>query len=481
MSAPAHGSPARGASTVALAVLASACGLFALMQLAVTMLLTQLRHGFGVGAADTGWVVSGHLLVACVATPVVGRLGDLYGRRRVLLAVLAVFAAGGAVAASADTFGLLLAARLVMGVAGGLFPLAVGLVREGFPAGALAGPFGVLSASFGVGGGAGIMLAGVVEGDPDGYRWVFATGAALAALLLLIGAAVLPETPRRAGQRLDAPGLTLLAVSSALVLLALGRYGRDGIGSVTGSTLLAGAVVSGAALLAWERRTTTPMMDLRLMSRRPIWTLNAVSLLTGLVMFVTGTFPPAIAEAPRSAGGLGVAGLGVIVVMMPMEIGTLGGGLLSGRLGRVLPPRAVMVTGTVLFAASAVVFAFLPVSMASLALGTLLNGAATGVLGGAMTELITLASPGGTTGVVVGTNSLLRSLGGSFGVQAGSMVLAAGTTGDHPSPAAYTLVFAGTAVLGALGICAGSAFPRAARSNGHTTGTNPPPRARLTG
>ncbi|PWS48370.1 MFS transporter, partial [Streptomyces sp. FT05W] len=195
---PGAAGPAAPPHRAALAVLAGACGLFALLQLGVATLLPQIQEAFGVSGSEAAWVVTGHLLVGCVATPVVSRFGDLYGRRAVMLCVLAVVAVASVVSALTGSFTVLLVARLVQGVAGGLFPLCVGLLREGFPQRSLSGPSGLLSASFGTGGGVGIVLAGMFGGGLPAVRWLFAAAALLAVVLLVAGASVLPETDRKA-------------------------------------------------------------------------------------------------------------------------------------------------------------------------------------------------------------------------------------------------------------------------------------------
>ncbi|MFF9687043.1 MFS transporter [Streptomyces sp. NPDC014623] len=458
--APASDLPHRAA----LAVLAGACGLFALLQLGVATLLPQIQRGFGVSGADAAWVVSGHLLVGCVATPVVSRLGDLYGRRVVLLCVLAVVAVASVVSALTGSFTVLLVARLVQGVAAGLFPLCVGLLREGFPLRPLSGPSGLLSASFGVGGGVGIVLAGLFGGGLPAVRWLFAAAALLAAVLLAAAALVLPETPRRPATRIDVPGLLLLGTVSTCLLLGLTRYGQEGLGSSTGAVLLAAAAAGCVILFRVERRSPEPVLDVRLMSRRPLLCLNLVSLLTGLVMFQIGVLVPALVAAPHGTGyGLGGGGAVLALVMLPMQLGALSGGLLSGWLresGR-QTARTVMGTSTVLFAAGPLVLALLPSGAAGLALGTALNGLATGLLGGAMVELLVQVSPSGSTAVTVGLNGVLRNLGGAFGVQVSSMVLAVvGGASAHPPAAAYRALFAGSAVLAVVAVGAALLFPR---------------------
>ena len=136
---------------------------FALSQTLVVPALPRISREFSAGASSTSWVLTGFLLSASVATPIVGKLGDLYGKDRVLTVVLVMFSVGGVVCALASSIGVLIAGRIVQGVAGGVFPLAFGIVRDTFPPERVATGLGTISAIFGIGGGIGLPLSGVVR------------------------------------------------------------------------------------------------------------------------------------------------------------------------------------------------------------------------------------------------------------------------------------------------------------------------------
>src|SRR5215216_5428387 len=145
---------------------------FALSQTLVVPALPSISKEFGASATATSWVLTGFLLSASVATPIVGKLGALFGKGRVLTIVLLLFALGGTVCALAGSIGVLIAGRVIQGVAGGVFPLAFGIVRDTFPPERMAAGLGLISAIIGIGAGIGLPLSGVIA-DNLGVPWLF--------------------------------------------------------------------------------------------------------------------------------------------------------------------------------------------------------------------------------------------------------------------------------------------------------------------
>ena len=148
---------------------------FALSQTVVSPALPEIQREFGADASSAAWILTGYLLAASVATPIVGKLGDLFGRGKVLTMVLLVFAAGSAVCALAPSLGVLVAGRVIQGVGGGIFPLAFGIIRETFPPERVATAIGGISATFGIGGGVGLVIAGLIV-EALGASWLFWLG-----------------------------------------------------------------------------------------------------------------------------------------------------------------------------------------------------------------------------------------------------------------------------------------------------------------
>jgi MFS family permease len=158
--------------TPVLLTLALACVAFSLSQTLVVPALPSLAQEFDASPSTVSWVLTGFLVSASIATPIVGKLGDLFGKGRVLTAVLVLFSAGAVINALAGSIGVVIAGRLLQGVAGGVFPLAFGIVRDTFPRDQIAGGLAMISAIFGIGGGIGLPLSGVIVDNVD-LQWLF--------------------------------------------------------------------------------------------------------------------------------------------------------------------------------------------------------------------------------------------------------------------------------------------------------------------
>src|SRR5436305_3233115 len=180
--------------------------------------LPALQHDLHTTTTWVTWVLTVFLLVASVATPVLGKLGDQYGKERILTIALAVFLVGCIGAAAAWNIWSLIAFRAVQGAGGAVFPLSFSIIRDEFPPEKVGVAIGLISATFGVGGGFGIVLSGLLI-DHFSWRWLFATGAVPIALSILLIHRFVPESPIKTASRLDVPGATLLSGGLACLLL----------------------------------------------------------------------------------------------------------------------------------------------------------------------------------------------------------------------------------------------------------------------
>ena len=158
--------------TPVLLTLMAACMAFALAQTLVVPALPALAEKYDASQSAVSWVLTGFLVSASIATPIAGKLGDLYGKGRMLTAVLALFSVGAVINALAPTIEVLIAGRVLQGVAGGVFPLAFGIIRDTFPRDQVAGGLALISAVFGIGGGIGLPLSGVIVDNVD-LAWLF--------------------------------------------------------------------------------------------------------------------------------------------------------------------------------------------------------------------------------------------------------------------------------------------------------------------
>ena len=255
--------PPRSASPLLLPVLALTTTVIAVLQTVVVPVLATIGLALGSSPSATGWVLTANLLAAAVLTPVLGRLGDVHGRRPVLLAVLVVVTAGSLLAALTTSLPMLLLARVLQGASYALFPLSMGVLRDELPGERLTGAMAIVSAALGAGGGFGLVLTGLLARDGGDYHRVFWAAAAVSLLALLLAARVVPARTPPASGGVDWLGAAVLGAGLVLLLLPLSRGAAWGWRSpATVGCLLAAATV----LALWwvlQNRLATPLSGRR--------------------------------------------------------------------------------------------------------------------------------------------------------------------------------------------------------------------------
>src|SRR4051794_14825191 len=450
---------------VTLAVLATAALAYALLQTMVAPALPAIQRDLGASTTTVTWVLTVYLLTASVATPIVGRLGDIYGKERVLVLTLSAFALGSLIAALSHSLGLLVAGRAVQGIGGAVFPLAFGIIRDEFPREKVAQAIGLISATFGVGGGAGLVLSGVLV-DHLSWEWIFWLGFVVVVAAAVAAHFFVPESPVKAPSRIDWPGAALLTAGLVCLLLGMSEGPRWGWGSVRVDGLFTAAVVITAIWIRFEARTPQPLVDMQMMRRRGVWTTNLTGLLVGFGMFGSFILIPQFVQAPAGAGyGFNATVTQAGLFMLPSTAVMLVAGPISGLLGTRLGSRLPLLLGT-LTAASAFVFLALAHSEHwHIYLGTALMGAGIGLAFAAMANLIVEAVDQTETGVATGMNTIMRTIGGSLGGQLAASIVAGhvSATTHVATETGYTEAFALSGAGLLLAFAAALAIPRPRR------------------
>src|SRR5690349_18060048 len=288
---------------------------FALSQTVVSPALPEIQREFGANAASAAWILTGYLLAASVATPIVGKLGVLFGRGRVLTLVLSTFAVGSAVCALAPSLGVLVVGRLIQGVGGGIFPLAFGIIRETFPPERVATAIGGISATFGIGGGVGLVIAGLIVSALDA-SWLFWLGLMALPAAFAIHRYV-PREETRKDAKVDWLGAALLSIALASLLYGLSKANAWGWGDPRTLALILGGLAM-AGVWGWaETKITQPLVDMRVLRRRPVLMTNITAVLIGFSMFASFLLIPQLAQTPESTGfgfGASVTGAGLLML-----------------------------------------------------------------------------------------------------------------------------------------------------------------------
>ena len=286
--------PGRQHYNLTLAILTMAGTAFALQQTMVFPALTTFQHEFDTTAAWATWVLTAFLLTASVATPLLGKLGDQHGKERMLVIALSIFLLGTIGGAFAWDIGSLIFFRAVAGAGGAVFPLSFGIIRDEFPPEKVKVGIGLLSAVLGVGGGLGIVLSGLIV-DNLSWRWLFVVGAIPVAASIVLVHRFVPESPIKTRARLDVLGAVLLGAALVSLLIALTEGDHWGW---TAPSFLSLVATSGLLLLAWiwtELRVEEPMVDMRMMSQRPVLLTNTTALIAGFAMLSSFALVPRFA------------------------------------------------------------------------------------------------------------------------------------------------------------------------------------------
>jgi MFS family permease len=398
-------------------------------------LVPAIAERTGASLPQAQWSLTVTLLVGAVATPVVGRLGDGPHRKAVVLTVLALVTAGGALAALPLGLEWLIAGRGLQGFGLGLTPVAIAVARDALTGDRSRSTVAALSVTVVAGVGLGYPTAGLIA-ELGGVHAAFWTGAAISLLALLCAAAVLPGAPDAPARRLDVVGAVLLGAGLAGVLLALGQADTWGPRSPILWALAGGAAVVLVGWVAWESRTASPLVDLRLARGRVAGTAHVAALLVGLANYLLLASIPILAQAPEADGaGFGTSIVVAGLILLPFSVASVVAGRVArsvaGRpAARLVLPLAALVQGVAF-----VLFLVARTQLWELFALMAVAGFGVGAAFAAFPALIISAVPGHETGSAMSLNQVLRYVGFATGSALTATILAAATPAGASSPA----------------------------------------------
>ncbi|WP_327395797.1 MFS transporter [Streptomyces phaeochromogenes] len=415
-------------SNTVVAVLAFAGIVVSLMQTLVIPIVPELPKYLDASASNAAWAVTATLLAAAVATPVVGRLGDMFGKRRMLLVSIVLLVSGSVVAAFSDSLVPMIVGRALQGLAAGVVPLGISVMRDVLPSERLAGSTAMMSASLGVGGALGLPSAAFIA---DNYDWhvLFWVSAVLGAVAFVLVLTIVPESKVRTGGRFDLVGSLGLSAALVSLLLAISKGADWGWGSATTLGLFA---VAAVVLVAWgfyELRTSQPLVDLRTTARRQVLFTNLASIAFGFSMFAMSLVLPQLLQLPEQTGyGLGKSMMTVGLVLAPQGLVMMAMAPVSAAITKTRGPKITLMTGAVIVAVGYGLNILLMSEVWHLVLVSCVIGAGVGFAYGAMPALIMGAVPASETAAANSLNTLMRSIGTSFASAVAGVVLAQMTT-----------------------------------------------------
>jgi MFS family permease len=396
----------------------------AVMQTLLVPVVAQLPQLLRTAPSDAAWVVTATLLSGAVATPVMGRLGDLYGKRRLILASLATMVVGSLVCGLTSSLVPMVAGRALQGFAMGAIPLGIGIMRDELPPDRLGPAMAFMSSSLGVGGALGMPLAAFIAQRTD-WHVLFFCAAALGVVAMLLVRAVVPESRRRLGGRFDFPGALGLSAGLVALLLPISKGAQWGWGSALTLGLFASSAV---VFLLWgvmELRIAHPLVDLRSTARRQVLLTNLASITVGLAFYAATLVLPQLLQLPRSTGyGLGRSMLVAGLCVAPMGVAMMLVSRLSARISAARGPKVSLMAGLVILAVAYLAGTVLMSAVWQVVLTAVLIGFGIGIAYSAMPALILGAVDPSESGAANGLNTLMRSIGTSTSSAVVGVVLA---------------------------------------------------------
>ena len=440
----------------------------AFMMTLLTPLVPSLPGILNVSAEDSQWAVTVTLLAAAVATPIAGRLGDLYGNRRMVLILLVLVLAGSVVAFFADGLLPLIVGRALQGAGIGVIPLGISILRDVLHRDRLGGAVALVSATLGVGGAVGLPVAAAISQYLD-WHFLFVLSGLLAVVGFVLVLVFIPVSTLRASGSFDVLGASGLGVALVGILLGISKGNSWGWDSPLTLGCLGGGLLVLVLWGVFERRISSPLIDLRVAARRTVLLTNLASVTVGFAFFASTVVLPQLLEAPPETGvGLGQPMLVASLCLMPSGLVMWAMSPLATRLTRARGARTSLVLGIAVIAVAYLIAVFLMTEIWHMVLIATAVGAGVGFAYAAMPTLIMAAVPATETAASNSLNSVMRTLGSTLasavlGVVLASHLIGSGETAT-PSSQGFQLAFIISGAAAVAGVLIAVFIPRHHRS-----------------
>jgi MFS family permease len=469
-----------------LAILSSIATLVMYTETMLVPSLPTIISEFNLSYSLSPWILTTYLIIGAVMTPVTSSLAEIHGKRKILLAVMGVYAVGVTVGGLTTDFYSFIIARGMQGVGMSMFPIAFSVIREQFPKSRLAIGQGVITSMFACGSILGLLIGATIA-EYSGWRTTFLSILPVAILLPIVvwkfarigevhsdwmtmtTTTTTTTSPQQQSgssdkkKSLDLFGAATLAATITLFLLSLTfietrATGSNSTQSISQLAILsAGCIAAFVAFLVAERRAIHPLIDLKLLQNKILLFTNIMMIILGFSMFMVFQTIPILAESPPPAG-FGYSITGTAAIQLPFSIILLIFGPTSGYIVSKLGSIRPVIMG---YAINAFGFFMLATFhsqpwMVSVALAIISTGLSLGSVG--LMNIVLLATPYKNMVTSIGMTSLLRIIGSSVGPAVAGVLMQVGQinvqghAGSFPAPESYTLIFLMAATMSLLSV-----------------------------
>lgn len=424
-----------------ISIIAS-CGLIAAMHFTLIIpLFADLPTLLDVSSENASWLITATLLCSAVSTPIVARMGDMYGKRRMMIVALAVMIVGSVICALEVGFAMLIVGRAMHGFSAALIAVGISILRDELPPNKVGTAVALMSGTLGIGGALGLPLSGIIY-DQFGWHSLFWFSAAAGTILITAITLLIEESSVRTPGRFDLVGAALFSFGLVFLLLPISKGSEWGWTSWIVIGLLGLSVLTFAVWLPVQLQQKQPMIDVRVARQPSVLITNIASLFVGFAMFVNMILTSQVLQLPEVTGaGLGLNASQAGLAMVPMGLVMLVMAPVCGKMLRHLGGRVTLVIGSVVMAVSYVGRAMFDGNLFEIVLGSTLIGVGTAIAFAAMPTLVMAAVPITETTSANGLNSLARHIGTATGSAVCAVILAT-----------YTVDIDGEAVASDVGV-----------------------------
>lgn len=444
--------PKAGRTKVAFGVLATGVCAYSLLQSLTIPALPEMQAQFRTSQETAAWIFTAFLISSAIATPIVGRLGDAYGKKQMLVTSLVLLAFGAVLASLAMTIEAMILARVVQGVGAGTLPLSFAIVRDEVSASKVQSALAFLASLPAVGFGVGLVLAGPIQAAL-GLHWLFLLPAAMAILAGVVSAVVLRESPVCTREPVPLGSAALLA--AWLVVLLIGVERVPGWGWLSPSAAAVGSAVAVllATWLAVELRRPHPLIDPRMLVAKGLLAANLVALFNGMALYAALVYLPQFNQTPSENGyGFDASTAAAGRMMLPTAAMTIVAGMFVARGSRRIGTRQMVLLGCLVSAIGLAMAAFEHRFSWELYLCAALTGTGSGLVFAALAGAVVVLADPARTGAATSVNLNVRTIGGAVGTAlTGTIVTSKLQESGYPVEGGYTV---GLGVLALCAICA---------------------------
>lgn len=372
-----------------------------------------IQAHFATSTTLASWITSALLIVGAAVAPLFGKLGDIYGKKKICLAVLLFYIAGVGLSGFALNIYMLILCRAIQGVGFAIIPLGLAIITDVFPREKVATAQGIISGTFAIGAAAGLVIGAYVVQDL-GWQWAFHSAFIISIILFFIVAMILKKDTPGAKSRVDYTGATILMSGIVLVLLYLTEAPTLGWLSLENIAFLIPGLILTVYFFVFENKRTNPLIQLSLLKIRNVLVANLVGIISGLAMFLLFFGVIYYARQPPPYG-MGLDTISTGLTLAPATLIMLVVGPVMGRLVTKIGPKPILIIGSSISIIGLLLFIFNRATTTQLTLDIAVSlvGVVSMII--PIVNMIAMSLPKENIAVGLGMNTMLRNLGGAIG------------------------------------------------------------------